>query len=141
MSKERAELLALAQAVGLVLGKDFKNNISNTNLQKLIDEKKQSIANAIQAKEDKTPVIKGDESDTEQKAPTQEAKEETKEQENAETYDDEMQIKRISPCGNYKAIIKGIKEAARRTPGVAEDQVKESLENGEPINGWAFTEV
>jgi hypothetical protein len=61
--------------------------------------------------------------------------------EQTETYENEMTIKRTSPCGNYRVPIKGIKEVVRRTPGVSEEDVKEALESGEPIKGWTFTEV
>ena len=60
------------------------------------------------------------------------------ESEDEETYEDEVKIKRISPCGNYKVNIIGYKEAARRTD-VTIEEIKQSIENGKPTkNGWSF---
>jgi hypothetical protein len=60
--------------------------------------------------------------------------------EQPETYEDEMLIRRFSACGNYRTKIKGIKEAARRS-GLTVEEVKVGLDSGEPVKGWTFKEV
>lgn len=145
MSKERAKLFKEAEAVGLKVGEDFKSNISSTNLQKKIDTKKEELASALQGGNDNGTT---EEATVKQIDPVEEiettAEVDTKKEEieaEEKTHDDEIKIKRISPCGNYPTTIIGIKEAARRTPNVTEEQIKEALENGELVSGWTFKEV
>lgn len=145
MSKAiREKLLIDAQNVGLALGVDFQEKISNANLEKKIKEKQEEIeanlkgAEAIKEENPKTDIQN---STVEQNKPIEnQDKEKQEEIEEVDTYEDEMQIRRISPCGNYRVPIKGIKECARRT-NLTVDQIKEALETKKPINGWMFEEI
>ncbi len=154
-SKEREELLAEAQGVGLAVGVDFQINISSKNLRTLIDDKKVELDKQLKGDESDTKdkSQNGGESETKTKnvesekneglAPNDNSPsddiEQTKEQ--TETYENEMKIKRVSKCGNYKTTITGVKEAARRS-GITADEVKECLETGKPAKtGEKFSEV
>ena len=55
-------------------------------------------------------------------------------------YEDEINILRTSPCKNYRVPIVGLKECARRSD-ITVEEVKESIESGEPVNGWTFSEI
>lgn len=108
----RKDLLAEA----LELGLKFNTNISTKNLTNQVNNKKLELSNALNGAEDKIEEIEVE-----------------------ETYEDEMKIERLSSCGNYKTIIIGTKEAARRS-NLTEDQVIESLKSSNAVNGWTFKE-
>ena len=55
-----------------------------------------------------------------------------------EIEDDNALIKRETVCKSYRTKIKGFEEAARRS-GVTVDEIKESIDSGNPIGGYLFT--
>lgn len=143
-SKEREELLNDAQNVGLSVGVDFNKNITNEKLKNLIEEKKIELENQLKGNNsEQSEGIKNNSSDeinTEDKNKDDGVNDYKQSEKQIKTYEDEILIKRTSPCGNYRVQIKGIKECARRT-NLTVEQVKESLENDKPVNGWNFKEM
>ena len=131
MSKTREDILQEAQNVGLALGVDYEKNISNVNLIKKIEAKKEELASLAKGE------VVVDNTQVKTQNEVQVVKESTPEV----THDDEMMILRVSVCGNYKARIKGVKEAARRSK-LTVDEIKTCLETGKAAsNGYTFKEV
>lgn len=169
-NKEREQLLNEAQNVGLSVGVDFNKNITNEKLKNLIEKKKEELENQLKGNENnskepnETKLVPLEEFEEDKDKLEEYGKtlgidldkrkditnmysdllnfisNISKEPNETKTYEDEILIKRTSPCGNYRVQIKGIKECARRTSLTAE-QVKEALENGKPVNGWNFEEI
>ena len=163
MTRERKKAIERASELEIV----FTNNISTKNLKILIKAKEDELAADLNQKpeEPKTEEVKEtvepkseDEKETTEpiQAVIDESKDDTtlrpsatpkeeipppKETSKEETtYEDEMEILRTSSCGNYKAKIISVKEAARRS-GVTEKEITSSIKSGEPVNGWTFKEV
>ena len=160
----REELIATALAVGLVLGVDFEKNISSVNLQKKIDEKNAELEAQLKDVDLETPPTVDEVKDMQiavqihnesQKkideslgVPTELLGSETKgnaatdnlitDEKKIKELDDNALIKRETVCKSYRTKIKGFEEAARRS-GVTVDEIKESIDSGNPIGGYLFT--
>lgn len=125
MSNERKQAIERATELGIV----FTNNISTKNLKTLIKSVEDELTNDLTPKDENSKEV----IDPKIETPTPEENQE-------ESYLDEMVIQRISACGNYKVKIIGAKEAARRS-NVTVEEVASSIEKREPIKGWTFKEV
>ena len=125
MSNERKQAIERATELGIV----FTNNISTKNLKTLINAKEDELSNDLTPKSE----IQKEVIDPKIETPTPEENQE-------ESYLDEMVIQRISACGNYKVKIIGAKEAARRS-NVTVEEVLTSIKDAMPIKGWTFKEV
>lgn len=147
MSNERKQAIERATELGIV----FTNNISTKNLKTLINAKEDELSNDLTPKSEiqkevidpkiETPVIKEEIIiDPIENNPLPKIETPTPEENQEESYSDEMVIQRISACGNYRAKIIGAKEAARRS-NVTVEEVLTSIKDAMPIKGWTFKEV
>lgn len=143
---ERKELLATAVAVGLVLGVDFEKNISNTNLQKKIDEKiAQNEADAKLQDVTDTNKSAGPEKNQDglDNTDNNPSKEETNLQKKIDELEEEVEeekvvIQRLSKCGAYKLkFVNGYEHCAARNK-ITVEQLKEAIETGKEVNGFTY---
>ena len=148
---DREKLLAEAVAVGLILGADFEKNISNVNLQKKIDEKKaENEANAKLPVDGNNPdgadgKLEDGKKDQENienkdgvKNPLADMLNEKQKLDDEKAENEEVNIKRVSSCGNYRATIKGYEETARRS-GITVEEVKAAIESGKAVKHFTFS--
>ena len=124
----REELIATAVALGLL----FEKNISNANLQKKIDEKNAELEAQLKDVDLETPIVEEVKDMQTAVQPILES------QKKIDELDDNALIKRETVCKSYRTKIKGFEEAARRS-GVTVEEVKESIDSGNPVGGYLFT--
>ena len=125
---DREKLIATAVALGLL----FEKNISNANLQKKIDEKNAELEAQLKDVALETPIVEEVKDMQTAVQPILES------QKKIDELDDNALIKRETVCKSYRTKIKGFEEAARRS-GVTVEEVKESIDSGNPVGGYLFT--